>query len=174
MTVYSHCVESFEGLLQRCRRGRGCSEWWKNTIFPEHPVHNLSLTEGRESQVRAVPPPCLNMSRQFLSQAGSIKCVVSAAKFSESETKKLYFSFWSRNRDSLPGKNVIVFSEKDICFGRKSTFTRKKNIRFGSHIFSPQKLSPALFSSVQVHKRLAYTGIVLNSITYIVFCFVIV
>ena len=26
-TVHSHCVESFEGLfLQRCRRGRGCSE----------------------------------------------------------------------------------------------------------------------------------------------------
>ena len=26
VTVHSHCVESFEGLLQRCRRGRGCSE----------------------------------------------------------------------------------------------------------------------------------------------------
>ena len=38
VTVHSHCVESFEGLLQRCRRGRGCSELWKNTIFPEHPV----------------------------------------------------------------------------------------------------------------------------------------
>ena len=33
-TVHSHCVESFEGLLQRCRRGRGCSELCKNTIFP--------------------------------------------------------------------------------------------------------------------------------------------
>ena len=32
------CVEGFEGVLQRCRRGRGCSELWKNTIFPEHPV----------------------------------------------------------------------------------------------------------------------------------------
>ena len=119
VAVHLHCIESFEVLLQRCRRGRGCNEWWKNTIFPEHPVHNLPFTEGRESQVRAAPPPCLNMSRQFLSQAGSIKCVVSAAKFSESETKKLYFSFWSRNRDSLPGKNVIVFSEKDICFRRQ-------------------------------------------------------
>ena len=39
MTVHSHCVESFEGLLQWCRRGRGCSELWKkNRIFPEHPL----------------------------------------------------------------------------------------------------------------------------------------
>ena len=38
VTIHSHCVESFEGLLQRCRRGRGCSELWKNTFFPEHPV----------------------------------------------------------------------------------------------------------------------------------------
>ena len=38
VTVHSHCLKSFEGLLQRCRRGRGCSELWKNTIFPEHPV----------------------------------------------------------------------------------------------------------------------------------------
>ena len=28
VTVHSHCVESFEGLLQRSRRGRGCSELW--------------------------------------------------------------------------------------------------------------------------------------------------
>ena len=26
VNVHSQCVESFEGLLQRCRRGRGCSE----------------------------------------------------------------------------------------------------------------------------------------------------
>ena len=26
LTIHSHCVEIFEGLLQRCRRGRGCSE----------------------------------------------------------------------------------------------------------------------------------------------------
>ena len=38
VTVHSQWVESFEGLLQRCRRGRGCSELWKNTIFSEHPV----------------------------------------------------------------------------------------------------------------------------------------
>ena len=37
VTVHSQCVDSFEDLLQQCRRGRGCSE--KNTIFPEHPVH---------------------------------------------------------------------------------------------------------------------------------------
>ena len=33
VTVHSHCVESFEGLLQRCRRGRGCSELWIKTQF---------------------------------------------------------------------------------------------------------------------------------------------
>ena len=38
VTVHSHCVDGFEGLLKRCRRGRGCSELWKNTIFPEHLV----------------------------------------------------------------------------------------------------------------------------------------
>ena len=43
VTVHSHCVESFEGLLQR---GRGCSELWKNTIFPEHPVCKSKLWEG--------------------------------------------------------------------------------------------------------------------------------
>ena len=42
VTVHSHCVESFEGLLKRCRRWRGCSELWKNTIFPEHPVLLIS------------------------------------------------------------------------------------------------------------------------------------
>ena len=43
VSVHSHCVESFEGRLQRCRRGKGCSEFWKNTTFPEHPVHNILL-----------------------------------------------------------------------------------------------------------------------------------
>ena len=43
VTVHSHCVESFEGLLQRCRRGRGCSELWKNTFFPEHPVQSTPI-----------------------------------------------------------------------------------------------------------------------------------
>ena len=38
VTVHSHCIESFEAILQWCRRGRGCSEFWKNTIFLEHPV----------------------------------------------------------------------------------------------------------------------------------------
>ena len=33
VTVHSHGVESYGGLLQRCRRGRGCSEWWKNINF---------------------------------------------------------------------------------------------------------------------------------------------
>ena len=28
VTVHSYCIESFEGLLQRCRQGRGCSELW--------------------------------------------------------------------------------------------------------------------------------------------------
>ena len=33
VTVHSHRVESFDGLLQRCRRRRGCSELWKKHIF---------------------------------------------------------------------------------------------------------------------------------------------
>ena len=32
VTVHSHCVESFEGLLLRCRRGRGCCELCKHNI----------------------------------------------------------------------------------------------------------------------------------------------
>ena len=43
VTVHTHCIESFEGLLQRCWWGRGCSELWKNPIFPEHPVYNEYL-----------------------------------------------------------------------------------------------------------------------------------
>ena len=39
VTVHSHCVESFEGLLQRCRRGMGLQRIVKNTIFPEQPVY---------------------------------------------------------------------------------------------------------------------------------------
>ena len=39
MTVHLHSVESFEGLLQRCRREGGVAvNCEKNTIFPEHPV----------------------------------------------------------------------------------------------------------------------------------------
>ena len=38
VTVHSHCVESFERSLI-ARRGRGCSESWKNTFFPEHPLY---------------------------------------------------------------------------------------------------------------------------------------
>ena len=38
VTVHSHC---FEGLLQRCRRGRGCSELWKK--------HNFFWTPCRDS-----------------------------------------------------------------------------------------------------------------------------
>ena len=46
VTVHSHCVESFEGLLQQ---GRGCSELWKNTIFPEHPVDKYANTFKKKS-----------------------------------------------------------------------------------------------------------------------------
>ena len=53
VTVHSHCVESFEGLLQRCRRGRGCSELSKNTIFPEHPVQAVPyLLPNRFIQIK--------------------------------------------------------------------------------------------------------------------------
>ena len=44
MTVHQRCVESFDGLLQRFRRGRGCSESWKTTIFIEHPQVVLKKT----------------------------------------------------------------------------------------------------------------------------------
>ena len=33
VTVHLHCVEIFEGLSQRCRRGRDYSEFWKKTQF---------------------------------------------------------------------------------------------------------------------------------------------
>ena len=43
-------------LLQRCRRGRGCSELWKNTIFPEHPVPDGSTI--LLDAVPYIPNPC--------------------------------------------------------------------------------------------------------------------
>ena len=43
VTVHSHCVESFEGLLQRCRRGRGCSEMWKKYNFSLNTLYEPSL-----------------------------------------------------------------------------------------------------------------------------------
>ena len=49
VTVHSRCVESFKGFLQRCRRGRGCSELCKNTIFPEHPVYACTCLPNKES-----------------------------------------------------------------------------------------------------------------------------
>merc|ERR1711860_140087 len=38
VTLHSHCVGSFEALLQRCRRGGDTIDCKKNTIFPELPV----------------------------------------------------------------------------------------------------------------------------------------
>ena len=43
-TGHWHCVENFERLLLRCRRGRGCNELWINTIFNEHPVYIGKIT----------------------------------------------------------------------------------------------------------------------------------
>ena len=44
VTVHSRCVDSFEGLLQRCFRGRGCSELWKKAqFFPKHPIPCLMV-----------------------------------------------------------------------------------------------------------------------------------
>ena len=41
VTVHSYCVESYEGLSQRCRRTRAFAvNCEKNTIFLEHPVYN--------------------------------------------------------------------------------------------------------------------------------------
>ena len=36
--MQSHCVNSYKGLLQQCKRGRDCSGLGGSTIFPEHPV----------------------------------------------------------------------------------------------------------------------------------------
>ena len=47
--IHSYCIESFKGFLQRCRRGRGCSELCKNTIFPEHPVYACTCLPNKES-----------------------------------------------------------------------------------------------------------------------------
>ena len=49
VTVHSYYVESSEGLLQRRRRGRGCSELWKKHNFScEHPVPNEThLLDGK-------------------------------------------------------------------------------------------------------------------------------
>ena len=47
LTVQSHYIESIEGLLQRCMRGRGCNNFEKkHTIFPEHPVYSCLVTFG--------------------------------------------------------------------------------------------------------------------------------
>ena len=43
VTVRSHCVESCEGLLQRWRRGRGCSKLWKKHTFSWTPCTFPSL-----------------------------------------------------------------------------------------------------------------------------------
>ena len=54
--VHSHCVESFEGLLQRCRRGsaRVGLQWIveKITIFREHPVQSLRIHWSNISNIR--------------------------------------------------------------------------------------------------------------------------
>ena len=39
--VHSYCVESSEGLLQRRRRGRGCSAFRKKHNVSEHPVEKV-------------------------------------------------------------------------------------------------------------------------------------
>ena len=50
VAVHSHCVESFEGFLQRCRRGRGCSELWKKIIFSWTPCNSA----GTETLLRCI------------------------------------------------------------------------------------------------------------------------
>ena len=66
VTVHSHCVDGFEGLLKRCRRGRGCSKLWKNTIFPEHPVPNTR----RYNCLVWFRFQIFNIQNQFLSKEG--------------------------------------------------------------------------------------------------------
>ena len=46
---HSATIGFTKGLLQRCRRGRGCTKLWKNTIFPEHPVYQMdNIMQNRE------------------------------------------------------------------------------------------------------------------------------
>ena len=50
---HSHCVERFECPLQRCLRGRGCSELWKNTFFLntlylQRNINTLDMMNGQK------------------------------------------------------------------------------------------------------------------------------
>ena len=49
VTVHSHCVESYEGLLQRYRRGRGCVglNCEKTQFF----LNSLYIQGGREGRL---------------------------------------------------------------------------------------------------------------------------
>ena len=52
----SDCTLAFRWKLwrsQRCRRGRGSSELWKNTIFPAHPVPMRWCIQGRACDARS-------------------------------------------------------------------------------------------------------------------------
>ena len=61
MSVHLHCVESFEGLLQQWRRGRGCSVLRKNTIFHEHPVSEINKGMYNDNASESA-----NVSRQWI------------------------------------------------------------------------------------------------------------
>ena len=73
VTVHSHCVESFEGLLQRCRRGRGCSELWKNTIFPGHPVHCLFISFSRAASLTSNHVSRSNLQKVCVDRCQSVR-----------------------------------------------------------------------------------------------------
>ena len=55
VTVHSHCVESFEGLLQQCRRRRGCSELRKTQFFP-NTLYLSPLNDEKRAPQRRISP----------------------------------------------------------------------------------------------------------------------
>ena len=74
VTVHSQCVETFEGLLRRCMRGRGCSELCKKQNFSWTPFnigvefvtcdlkmnHNISINQKKNNNIQYLRPPTYN------------------------------------------------------------------------------------------------------------------
>ena len=124
VTVHSHCVESFEGLLQRCRRGRGWSELWKSTIFPEHPVAtNAAILNGRlEMQdllfvletlnySSYLTPP--NWNASILGILNSLQCLI----FYRVLRKNVFFHR-IRRKNTIFNEHPVLLWRKQLCLPR--------------------------------------------------------
>ena len=67
VTVHSHCLESSEGLVQRCRRGRGCIELWKITQFFLNTLYlNLQVFHS----------PCRNKQQLLLARTLKFQSII--------------------------------------------------------------------------------------------------